>query len=253
MDPEIVSGYPALCAADLNARWIMETRLLGIGLYTVGEASRLSGAPAAQIRRWLRGYRYRHGAKSYSKSPVWPAEIPLVDGSLALSFNDLMEIRFVRAFRDQRIPLQRIRRAIQELSRLYEFEYPFSHQHVVTDGLHLFADLKDESGEPLLYELTGSRNYAFPNIIYPLLRKGLVFDKSGSISQWYPDRERYVDVIVDPTVCFGHAVIHGTRIRPSVLAAAYKAESSMDRVAEWYQIDPVIVRQAVEFHANFNV
>ena len=40
------------------------------GIYTVGEASRLTGVPAATIRRWLRGYAYEVAAGPKVARPV---------------------------------------------------------------------------------------------------------------------------------------------------------------------------------------
>jgi hypothetical protein len=49
-----------------------ETRnpsLLGIGLYTVAEASRLTCIPQGRLRRWLRGYTYRGGKRPSHRRP----------------------------------------------------------------------------------------------------------------------------------------------------------------------------------------
>lgn len=38
---------------------IEDPSLLGIGIYTAGEAARLTGLPAARIRRWLQSHEAR--------------------------------------------------------------------------------------------------------------------------------------------------------------------------------------------------
>jgi hypothetical protein len=38
-------------------------RLIGRGLYTIPEASRLAKVPIANIRRWVLGYSYRTGGE----------------------------------------------------------------------------------------------------------------------------------------------------------------------------------------------
>ena len=75
-----------------------ETRdfsLVGIGLYTVAEASRLTGIAQGRLRSWLRGYTYRAREARTTSAPVWQRQVPEIDGALGLGFLDLMEARFV--------------------------------------------------------------------------------------------------------------------------------------------------------------
>ncbi len=228
-----------------------DSSLIGVGLYTVADVARLTKVHPARIRRWIRGYAYRTAEGVRWQQPVWRAEVPQIGDIPALSFNDLLEIRFVDAFRQAGVSLHKIRRAVLELRELVGTSHPFSQRKVLTDGRSLFMELKDESGEPLLYELTGSRNYAFYEAVFPMLTRGLVFDRSGRAIKWFPDQERNRSVVVDPAVGFGHPVIEGTRINITVLADAYAAEGSASRVAEWYEIDPEFVLQAVDFSERF--
>ena len=157
--------------------------LLGLGLYTIPDVSRLTKVKPATISHWIRGNRYRFKTEVRSSKALWKPEIPVINGKVMVSFNDLLEIKFVKAFRDLGFSLQKIRFAIQMLSEISDSEFPFSQKKVVTDGAFLFADLKDEKGEPLLLELSKRRNFAFPKIIYPMLKKGLVFNDSGVVSK----------------------------------------------------------------------
>ena len=168
-----------------------------------------------------------------------------------VSFNDLLEIKFVNAFLTLGFSLQKIRFALQMLAKISVSEFPFSQKKVVTDGAFLFADLKDDKGKPVFLELSKRKNYAFPKVIYPMLKKGLVFNDFDMVSKWYPDQDKNDRIVLDPGISFGHPVIDGTRISATILANAYEAEGSMERVAEWYEIEPVMVRQAVDFHERF--
>jgi uncharacterized protein (DUF433 family) len=182
---------------------------------------------------------------------VWTSKIPRIDGRLTLSFNDLMEVRFVQAFRELGISLQKIRRAVAELQRMTQSDYPFSQRRVVTDGAELFAVLEDAEGNPLLLELTEARNFAFYSVIYPMLQRGLIFDERGRVERWYPDIDRFSHIELNPRVCFGHPVVEGTRIQPQFLARALQIERSIERVADWYEIDPALVEQAAEFNRQY--
>src|SRR2546422_1626146 len=82
--------------------------LLGIGIYTRAEAARFLGLSPARIGSWLRGYRYSWGPRNQrrhgSQPPVLKTDIPRFEGSLAISFLELMELRIVKEFRAQGVP-----------------------------------------------------------------------------------------------------------------------------------------------------
>src|ERR1035438_9923143 len=65
---------------------------LNTGIYTVAEASRLTGVSKARIRRWLRGYHSELRKKKYP--PLWESQLPSIENKVALGFLDLIEIKF---------------------------------------------------------------------------------------------------------------------------------------------------------------
>ena len=75
-----------------------EPNLLNTGLYTVPEAARLTRVSVGKIRRWLKGYNFRSGESVHHSDAVWQGEIKPMENKLALSFRDLLELRFVDAF-----------------------------------------------------------------------------------------------------------------------------------------------------------
>ena len=225
--------------------------LLGVGLYSVPDASRLTNVNPNRIRRWVEGYRYLTTDGKKSQDAIFRSEIPKIDGVLALSFNDILEIQFVNAFREIGVSMQKIRRALDELRKISKSEYPFSQQKVVTDGFQLFARLKDKQGNPLFYNYSGGRNYALTEITVQLLIKGFIFNDIGRVARWFPDKKKFQSIVVDPAISFGRPIVDGTGIPVTILADAYNAESSFNKVASWYEISPALVQQAVEFHDRF--
>jgi hypothetical protein len=83
--------------------------LLGIGLYTVAEASFFTGISQGRLRGWLRRYTYHAGEACPTSAPVWRRQVPEIDGTVGLGFLDLMEARFVDAFRAASVPWRMIR------------------------------------------------------------------------------------------------------------------------------------------------
>ena len=150
-----------------------DSNLLGIGLYTVAEASRLTGIPRASLRRWLRGYTYAAAGERHATSaPVWQRQLPDIDGTLGLGFLDLIEARFVDAFRKWSVPWRVIRLCAERARSLIGSDHPFSSQRFRTDGRTIFAETVDESGEEQLLDLARSQ-LAFARIIGPSLYEGI--------------------------------------------------------------------------------
>src|SRR4051812_1594279 len=94
-----------------------EPDALGRGAYSAVESLRLlnfsrPGLPPARrvsrntVSRWLRGY--SHGEDGHS-DPLWKPDYHNDDDQIELSFRDLIELRFVKAFRDLGIGLTTIR------------------------------------------------------------------------------------------------------------------------------------------------
>lgn len=99
-------------------------QLTGIGLYTFHEAALLTRIPLRDLRRWLRGYSYRD--KKHGPVSVGPLlETELADNSLdGVSFHDLLEVRFVHAFRKHGVGLQAIRLRQRACARAFQDGLP---------------------------------------------------------------------------------------------------------------------------------
>src|SRR5579862_2493313 len=97
-----------------------QDNLLGVGIYTVPEAARLTRVSPSRIRRWIRGYTYATGAGSKASPPVWQRQLPELGGELALGFLDLVEVRLVNAMLDSNFGWKTIRRARENARALLE-------------------------------------------------------------------------------------------------------------------------------------
>src|SRR4051812_8983584 len=93
---------------------------LGTGVYSVPEASRLCKVSAGRIRRWLRGYEFESQSGRKRSPPVWMGSLEPIDGVLALSFLDLMEVRIVDAFLRTGVTWKVMRKAHAEASQLVQ-------------------------------------------------------------------------------------------------------------------------------------
>jgi uncharacterized protein (DUF433 family) len=219
--------------------------VLGIGVYSVPEAARLTGVSAPRIRRWLTGSTVKSGEALRRTAPLWRRQIPSED-SVALSFRDLLEVRFVDAFLCHGVRWKVIRTAAEKAAEIIADSHPFSTKQFKTDGRSIFAEIVQRSGEESLLDLAKSQ-YAFKSVVEPFLFEGVEFPEGGDQPvRWWP-LGRDHRVVLDPERSFGRPIITPESVPTAILARAFQAEGSIDSVARWYEVDPRSVLDAVEF------
>lgn len=114
--------------------------------------------PHGPLRRWLRGYTYRAARNVVATSaPVWQRQLPDIDGAPGLGFLDLIEARFVDAFRKHAVSWRVIRLCAERASDLIGSDHPFSSRRFRTDGHTIFAEVVDQAGEKQLLDLARSQ------------------------------------------------------------------------------------------------
>jgi len=221
------------------------TPLLGRGIYTVPEAARLGRIPPASIRRWLRGYYFtKDGAKVFSEKVI-RGELPIIDDTLALSFLDLLEARCLHAFRARGVGWRTLREAHGKAREAMDTDHPFSTGQFKTVGRRVMRDFATENGDPMLLDIVRQQP-AFREFLRPYLR-GLDFLPGAQFpARWFP-LDGTKRVVIDPARAFGHPIVSERGVLTSILARAYAAEGSYDKVARWYEVDVRSVKDAVEY------
>ena len=217
--------------------------LLGIGLYTPSEASRLLGVNHTKIIRWLNGHRVRE--KAYQ--PLWSSQVELNDGHVYLGFRDLMEVRVADAFISVAgLSPQRVRRAIEIARDLTGDTHPLSTTRFRTDGRTIFLQVAREDGGAELIDIF-RRQLTFREIIEPSL-KNIDFEPSGIPARWWP-LGRSGRIVLDPKRAFGRPIESDSAVPSAILAAAATAEGSEAGAARVWNVKVTSVRRAVEFEA----
>lgn len=220
------------------------SNLVGIGLYTVSEASRLTGAPAQSIRRWLFGYTFqRRGGQDRSMPAVWHGDLRNIDKIKALSFLDLMEVRMVHAFRKHCVSWPAIREAAAEACERFNSPHPFTLKKFSTDGNRVFADLK-EKGSVKLYDLN-RKSYVMKPIVDKTLFAGIEFEH-GQAARWFPDFARGA-VVLDPERAFGRPILAQEGVPTEIISKAAVVEGSVEVAARWYEVPISAVNAAIAF------
>lgn len=229
--------------------------LLGVGIYTRAEAARLLHLTPGRVSSWVRGYRYswgpKHRRRRGAQPPVIRTDIPVIDGTLAISFLELMELRVVKHFREQGIPLQTVRVAWQHAAQAFQTKHPFADRRVFVDEARIFMALDDQPAVPDVLEIS-SRKQPFQVIAGPFfarsLREAEFDERTQLVRRWWP-RGRDVPIVLDPRIAFGAPVIAGTRIRTDILAL-YAESRRPQLVARAFGLDFEQVRAAINFESQ---
>jgi uncharacterized protein (DUF433 family)/DNA-binding transcriptional MerR regulator len=222
-------------------------RFLGVGIYPVPQVTRLTGIPSARIRRWIKGYDFRTGQERHRSQPVWKTQLPVVEKKAALSFLDLLELRFIDAFLTAGVSLSKIRKAAEMAADLVGHDHPFSTNTFRTDGKRIFGELTHQkTGKKAMIDLHDAQ-LGVAEFIIPSLTASIVFDEgTGRASKWRPAPEAPA-VVLDPAREFGQPIIDDVGIQTATLVDAWKAEGSIDRVAKNFDLRADQVEQAIRF------
>lgn len=213
-----------------------------IPAYGITEAAHYLRVPTSTIRWWVTG-------RSYHVETGHQASKPIIDrpdsASNLLSFINLVEIHVLDAIRRQhRIPLEKVRVALQYLRKEYDSKHPLAEGEFETDGLNLFVQRYGQ-----LINISQAGQLAMKELLQAHLQR-IERDRSGLPLRLYPftrkrDRNEPKAVVIDPYVSFGRPVLHGTGIPTSVIAERYKAGESMDELAKDYDRSRLEIEEAI--------
>ncbi len=225
---------------------------MGTGLYTLAEAAGLLHERPATVRRWALGYSRARGAGRTAHPPLIHTDLPVLDGQHALTFVELIELLYVRAFERAGVSWKHIRGAAGVAARMFSTRHPFALRQLYVDPHSVYGAVHEADGSESLVQLVGHGQHAMSPLVKPFLEQ-IDFGADDVARRWWP-MGREAGVVVDPLMAFGLPVVAGTGIRAQSLASAYDAErpaygddGAVDRVAWTYDLQPAHVHTALRF------
>ena len=235
-----------LCALELamNIHIHSDSDLVGKGLYTVPEASRLTGVPANTFRRWVFGYIRRRGGERVDYPPLTAPDIGKIEGQYIVGFRDLLEVRVVHAFRKAGVSWHIIRLAAKNTQTNDRPSHPFLSKRFRTDGHTIFLETAEEAGDPKLIDLARNQR-AFHSVIAPSLFKQIVFGADEEPLLWYPAWPKKT-IVIDPSRAFGRPLAGD--VPADILASMVRIEKFIDSAARWFDVPKEAVEAAVDWH-----
>ncbi|HEX8393267.1 MAG TPA: hypothetical protein VF665_13055 [Longimicrobium sp.] len=227
--------------------------MLGTGLYTPSEAAVLLHQPVRTVRRWAYGYERHRAAGVVRHPPLIRTELPRVEGQNALTFVELIELLYIRAFQQAGIGWKVIRDAAAVAARMFASEHPFALRQLYADPGAIYAGLDEQDGGRSLIQLSGHGQQLLPALVRPYLHQ-LAFEVDDVASRWWPMGKRG-GVVVDPRFSFGAPIVEDVGIRAETLIETFRAElpqyreQAVDHVAWMFNVKPGHVESALRFEA----
>jgi uncharacterized protein (DUF433 family) len=115
-----------------------------------------------------------------------------------------------------------------------------------TDGRRIFAGFEDEKSVERLLELNHGGQLVLAEVIDTLLRQIEHDPETDQATRWWPlGKDRLV--LLDPARAMGAPIVKDYGVRTRVLYGARLAGEPVTAIANWYEVSPRHVRDAISF------
>jgi uncharacterized protein (DUF433 family) len=209
-------------------------------VYGLAEAAAFLGLRPDRARGWLDGYE-RQGVHY---APVIRVERT---GDEVVTWGEFVELGYLREYRRNRVPLQRLRPVIDELRREFDTPYPLATAKPYLYGKQLVLELQERNDVPQSIAIviatgptialaTGAQRF-FKKVEFDPLGDGEVrrLRPAGAVSP----------VVIDPLVRFGRPTVSG--VATERLWELYDAGEEVNEITAGYDLTEELVRAAIAY------
>lgn len=210
--------------------------------YGVAEAAHYLLIPRATLRSWVAGMSYGIGSERKMFKPIIQ---PAATSPVALSFINLIEAHVLAAIRRKHhVDMMAVRRSIDFLKQKFGSPHPLADHQFETNGVDLFVERYGE-----LMSVSQGGQLAVRQLLQAHLRR-IEWDTQGVPLRLYPftrvdETDQPKNIVIDPFISFGRAVISGTGVSTDIVAERFKAGESADELANDYGCDREKIEEAI--------
>lgn len=206
------------------------------GIFTLRETASYLGVPKSTIHSW---------ARPAASGPLITC-FPRRGAQATVPFIGFAEAYVLSAFRRAGVPLQRIRPAVEVLSRTIGVEHALASRGLYTDGAEVLFDYASELDEHELLELVVVRTgqHQFSEIVREYLQR-IAYGADGWASSVRLPTYQSAEVVVDPKIAFGlPLVVHGGA-RVEDLVDRFVAGDSVADIADDFGVPAAEVEDVI--------
>ncbi|SEG44417.1 Uncharacterized conserved protein, DUF433 family [Bryocella elongata] len=197
--------------------------------YSVVQAAHYVGLPTATLRDW-----------------VGPRGLIMTPKPKNLSFNNLAEAHVLRAMRrHHKLPMQGIRKALEQLALIHGTPHPLLDESFRTDGVSLC--IEEEGRVVNLTRKLQTEMREFVDLYCDRIQR-----QDGQAAKLYPfiknesaDAPRHISI--SPVIAFGRPVLADTGISTAVIAGRFMADDSITDLAQEYAVEIGALEDAIRW------
>ncbi len=211
-------------------------------LYTMAEAARYLGVPAATFGTWAKGYQRRPPARPTVKGdPLVTAVEPEARRGPSIPFGGLAEGMFLSALRRAGMPLQQIRPALDVVRTEIGVEHALASRQLFVAGAELLWEVSrqervDDDARHGARDLIVLRNgqYVFRQVIEQYLQR-IEYDDTYARKVHLPQYE-VAHIAAEPEINFGKPYFTHTGTPMYVVAGMLRAGESVRDIADDFDL-----------------
>lgn len=212
---------------------------LGVGLYSVSESVSVIRARLQKRVDNRLFLRWSLGRKEFDREYASIIGKPMkVGGDYLFSFEQLIELLMVAAFRSRNVKPDEIRSTYANAREKYG-DHPFAREGYRTDGVYIYTG--EDSKEP---EALARHQMFFEEVVKPILNDVSYVDKRAvRFSPLGTDKS----VVLDPKIAFGSPVDRASGVPTAVLYGMKSSGQSDESIASWYDVSLSAVQDAIAY------
>ncbi|BCO57164.1 DUF433 domain-containing protein [Mycobacterium intracellulare subsp. intracellulare] len=221
------------------------TSMLDREVYVYAEVDRLIGLRGGTARRWINGYE-RSGKDYPPILRVTPRDTPWV------TWGEFVETRMLHEFRDfKKVPIPRLRAAIDELRRVYGTQYPLAHMRPYLSSHDRDLTIRDGSELETVIR-TGQQLIGDGRWLAE--RSTLENDEDGeAIIVEIPADRDFPDIVINPVRYSGQPTFVGRRVSPVTIAGMANSGEPHEVLAAEYGLSLKQVDQAIAYTERYGL
>lgn len=219
---------------------IASVSILERAVYGTAEAARHLGLRPERAPAWLDGYRH-----SGAQHP--PVIRESTTGDDVVTWGEFVELGYLREYRRQGVPLQRLRPVIDELRRDLQTQYPLAtaQPYVLGRELVLAAQERNDLPGPIAIVIRSGQEVLLAEPANRFYRKAeFTVAGEGDVQRLRPAGP-VSPVVIDPLVGFGRPTVDN--VATERLWELYDAGEAVEEIAEGYKLPVDRVRSAIAY------
>ncbi len=193
------------------------------------EAGRQLGIPASTLKHWLDGH---HVGDRFYLPVLRPEPSPEAD----VTWGEMVEADYLRAYRSKGVSLQRLRPFIADCRERFGLRYPLAHLRPFTDGRRLLLEAQTEAGLTgelrVIYELATGQLELHPRAVTFLDRVDRGAHPSADVALALMPDGPESPVRQEPGVSSGASTVGG--VRTEILREQYEVGEETRDIAEMF-------------------